>query len=101
MLKHIVMWKFRDGANGKSAHEHAVWMKKHLEALVGVVPQIRSLEVGINEIPTENSFDAVLTVCFDNAEDLKRYKIHNEHKVISEYCKEVRTARYAVDYFTE
>lgn len=99
MLKHIVMWKFKEGANGKSAHEHALWMKEHLEALVGVVPQIRSLEVGVNEIPSDGSFDAVLTVCFDNEEDLKKYKVNPNHKVISEYCEEVRITRCAVDYY--
>lgn len=99
MLKHIVMWKFKEGANGKTAREHALWMKEHLEALVGVVPQIKSLEVGVNEIDNEGAFDAVLTVCFDNADDLKKYKVHPNHKVISEYCKEVRITRTAVDYF--
>ena len=48
MLKHIVMWRFIDGANGKSKKEHALWVKENLEALVGVIPEIRSLEVGVN-----------------------------------------------------
>ena len=36
MFKHIVMWRFIDGANGKSKKEHALWVKENLEALVGV-----------------------------------------------------------------
>ena len=47
MFKHIVMWRFIDGANGKSKQEHALWAKESLEALVGVVPEIISLEVGM------------------------------------------------------
>ena len=43
MFKHIVMWRFIDGANGKSKKEHALWVKENLEALVGVVPEIRTL----------------------------------------------------------
>lgn len=35
MLKHVVMWRYKDGAEGKSSLEHAQWMKSHLEALVG------------------------------------------------------------------
>ena len=34
MFKHIVMWRFIDGANGKSKLQHAQWVKEHLEALV-------------------------------------------------------------------
>ena len=49
MLKHIVMWRYKDGAEGKSSKEHAQWMKQNLEALVGVVPEIQSLEYGIDE----------------------------------------------------
>lgn len=36
MLKHIVMWRFKDGAEGKTALEHSAWMKQHLEALVEI-----------------------------------------------------------------
>ena len=43
MLKHVVMWKFKDGVEGKSRRDQALWMKEHLEALVGVVPQIVAL----------------------------------------------------------
>ena len=45
------MWRFKEGAEGKSRIEHAQWTKEHLEALVGVVPEIRSLEVGVNIKP--------------------------------------------------
>ena len=48
MFKHIVMWRFIDGANGKSKQEHAQWVKENLEALKGVVPEIREIEVGVN-----------------------------------------------------
>ena len=48
MFKHVVMWRFIDGAGGKTKKEHSLWVKEHLEALVGVIPEIRSLEVGVN-----------------------------------------------------
>ncbi|MCD7914768.1 MAG: Dabb family protein [Tannerellaceae bacterium] len=34
MLKHIVMWKLKAEAEGKTKAENALWMKEHLEALV-------------------------------------------------------------------
>ena len=48
VYKHIVMWKFKEQHNGKSALENARWMKEQLEALVGAVPELLSAEVGIS-----------------------------------------------------
>ena len=98
MLKHVVMWRFREGADGKSRREHAQWMKEHLEALRGVIPQIRELEVGVNENPSPAAYDAVLTVTFDSPEELAIYKDHPAHVAVSDHCKGVRESRVVVDY---
>lgn len=98
MLKHIVMWRFVDGAAGKSRVQHAQYMKEHLEALVGVVPEIISMEVGVNEISSPTAYDAVLISTFENADALNRYKVHPAHKAVAAYCKEVSEQRSDVDY---
>lgn len=98
MLKHIVMWRFVDGAEGKSKQQHAEWMKEHLEALEGVVPEICSIEVGVNCSPSETSYDAVLISTFKDKEALNRYKVHPDHLKVAEYCKKVRESRVDVDY---
>ncbi len=99
MLKHIVMWRFRENAEGKSRREHALWMKENLEALVGVIPQIQTLEVGVNEFESDAAFDAVLTVTFLSKEDLDIYKVHPAHVAVSKHCESVRETRVVVDYF--
>ena len=38
MLKHIVMWKLKEFAEGKTKAENALIMKESLERLVGIVP---------------------------------------------------------------
>lgn len=98
MLKHVVMWRYKDGAEGKSSLEHAQWMKSHLEALVGVVPEIQSLEYGIDEMATPTSYHGVLTVVVADAEALKRYANHPEHLKIVEYAGKVTESRVVVDY---
>lgn len=98
MLKHIVMWRFVDGALGKSRAEHAQWMKEHLEALVGVVPEIRSIEVGVNCYSSETAYDAILISTFDDKESMDRYKVHPAHVAVAEYCKQVREGRVDIDY---
>ena len=101
MLRHIVMWKFKPEAEGKTKRENALWMKEHLEALIGKIPQLISAEVGINEKESEASFDAVLTSTFATFEDLEAYKKHPLHQDISTYCKKVRLDRVVCDYWED
>ena len=98
MLKHIVMWRFVEGAEGKSRIENAQWMKEHLEALVGVVPEIRSIEVGVNCYPSETAYDAALISTFDNIEAMNRYKVHPAHVAVADYCKKISESRVDIDY---
>ena len=98
MLKHIVMWRYKDGAEGKSPLEHAQWMKQNLEALVGVVPEILGLEYGIDQMSTPASYHGVLTVVVADTEALKRYANHPEHLKIVDYASRVTESRVVVDY---
>ena len=125
VYKHIVMWKFKEQHNGKSALENARWMKEQLEALVGVVPELLSAEVGISPaleqaaavpsnaaaVPSDaaaapapaasGEYDACLVSTFASPEALAAYKVHPKHKAISAYCKEARLKRLAVDWWSE
>ena len=90
------MWKLKSEAEGRTAAENALWMKEHLESLMGIVPQLKTCEVGINI--AEGNYDACLVSTFDSMEDLAAYKVHPEHVKISSYCKKVRETRVACDY---
>lgn len=98
MLKHIVMWRFKDGAEGKTALEHSAWMKQYLEALLGVVPELHSLEYGVDVLRSAASYDGVLTVTVDDLDALSRYANHPEHLKVVEYAKRVAESRVAVDF---
>ena len=99
MIIHVVMWKFKENAEGCGKMENAARIKEMLEALDGVIPQIQSLEVGLNINGRDpKAYDAVLVCRFRNMEDLELYKSHPEHKKISAFCKLVRESRVAVDY---
>ena len=98
MFKHIVMWRFIEGANGKSKQEHALWAKENLEALVGVVPEIISLEVGVNVCVAGTAYDAVLVSAFEDAEAMERYKIHPAHAAVAACFKGITEGRAEADY---
>ena len=98
MIKHIVMWKLKDFAEGKTKQENANTIKTRLEALKTRIEQIRFLEVGVNLNRSEQAYDAVLISEFNSLEDLDIYKKHPEHLKISEFVGKVREARVVVDY---
>ena len=99
MVRHLVLFKLADEAEGKSRAENALWIKERLEALVEVIPVIRKMEVSVNhpDAPSENH-DVVLDSEFDTWGDLRAYAIHPEHVKVAEYIAKVRTGRAAIDY---
>jgi len=48
MIKHIVFFNLAENAEGKSKAENAAYIKAELEALKNLIPQIITIEVGIN-----------------------------------------------------
>lgn len=98
MLKHIVMWKFKDEAEGKTREQNCVYIKGMLEALPPKIPFIRGLEVGINAYAGPMSYDMVLVTEFDSKDDLDLYAGHPDHVKVSEYVAKVRDSRAVVDY---
>ena len=100
MVKHIVMWKLKDFAEGKSKEENIKFIKKELENLVNLIPEIKLLEVGENILP-DKIYDAVLYSEFDSLEDLEIYQNHPEHKKVASYISKIRDDRIAGDYMVE
>jgi len=98
MIKHIVMWKIKEFAEGKSKLENIKLVKEKLESLTSVIPEIKFLEVGINLNESEMAYDAILYSEFDNLEDLNTYQNHPKHKEVSEYVGKIRTDRAVGDY---
>jgi len=98
MIHHIVMWKLKDSAEGKSKAENAALIKEKLEDLLEVVPQIESIQVGINIESEYSNFDVVLDSYFNSFEDLIAYQSHPKHNEVADFIGKVRAERSCVDY---
>ena len=98
MIKHIVMWKFKDYAEGATKQENILKVKSMLEALPEKIDFIREMQVNINVNPKESMYDAVLISAFDSLEDVEKYRVHPEHKKISSFVALIREGRASVDY---
>lgn len=98
MIKHIVIWKLHDFAEGASKDQNARRMKKWLEELKVKIPQIRFLEVGINFNQNEDAYDVILYSEFDNQHDLHLYQAHPEHVKFKERIQSLKLDKKVIDY---
>lgn len=88
------MFKFRD--ENKSANIKEV--TKRLNALVELIPSLKSMEVGVNFTLSDRAFDLSLYSTFESKEDLDAYAVHPEHLKVVELIKSVTLESKVVDY---
>lgn len=99
MIRHLVMWKLSESAEGKTKSENAQIIKESLEALNGQIPELLSIVVGLNDPATpESNYDVVLNCTFPSVEALNAYQVHPLHVAAAGYIKKVVAARVCVDY---
>lgn len=93
MITHIVFFKLKD-----SSPENVQKTRDVLVSMEGKIPQLKFLEVGIDVVRSERSFDLALTAKFDSLEDLQAYNDHPVHQEVLQYIAGVKDVTVAVDY---
>ncbi|MDR1754584.1 MAG: Dabb family protein [Eubacterium sp.] len=97
MVRHIVIWNFKDGFSDAENKENALIVKTELEALPGLIDGIVKLDVHIDALPGSNR-DVILNSLFESAEALNAYQIHPEHKRVGQIVRAVLDNRACMDY---
>ena len=99
MIRHIVMWKLKEKAEGATKEKNAEKLKLILEGLRISIEEIKAVEVGIQINPEDKSgFDVVLICDFETELDFKMYTRHPQHKKAVDFINSVAEKRYFVDY---
>lgn len=100
MIKHVVMWKLKEVAEGKTKTENARVMKELLEDLPNKIQELDAAEVGINILDGESEAitDVVLITSFKCQEDLDTYAGHPDHQKVVHFIKKVVSERRVADY---
>lgn len=94
MVKHIVCFKLKDNSPGAKQKAADI-----LGSMRGKVPQIRDMEVGVDFLGSERSYDVILQVVVEDKAALEAYQNDAYHcSVVKPYMHEVRQASVAVDY---
>ncbi len=98
MIRHIVCWTFLDRAEGADRSANLLRAKAMLDALPGEIPEILSLEVGIDAARGPASGDLVLTGTFASAAALEMYQKHPRHLEVVTFLRRVQSSKIVVDY---
>lgn len=93
MFQHIVLYKLKDGSiQAKKA------LKEKFMSMQGNVEQIKQIEVGIDVLQGDRSFDVSLFIRFANMQDFLDYKSHPYHLQVAEFVQKVKDKSVSVDY---
>ena len=94
MVKHMVLFKLKD-----NSLENCLKAKEVLLSMEGNVPELRSIEVGVDFLHSERSYDIALTATVDDKDALERYQNDPYHcSVVKTHMHAVRLSSVALDY---
>lgn len=94
MFTHIVFFKLKEPTT-----ENIEKAKNILEGMRENIPQLKELEVGVDVVRSERSFDVSIITRFDSHEDMDEYQVHPYH--VNEVIKNLKPMlerSAAIDY---
>lgn len=94
MLTHVVLFQFHRVQDAEKT-------KELLLSLQGKIPELRGIEVGVDVLRSERSYDLALITRFDSLFDMHAYQVHPSHQEVLAFIKTVVKASVAVDYESE
>ena len=81
MVKHVILWKLKDGLDDPAAVKAAI--KAGLEGLKGVVPGLVDIVVRTKGLASSNA-DLMLDSSFESEAALKGYAVHPDHVAVAD-----------------
>ena len=78
MVKHVILWKLKDGMGDEERNAVKTGIKKGLEGLKGVVPGLLEIQVITEGLASSNA-DVMLDSSFADEAALKGYAVHPAH----------------------
>ena len=94
MLTHIVIWKYRDDVEPEVRAEHL----KMLRSLASVIPELESLEVGLDVLGLPRSYHTGLVATFKDRAGLEAYTVHPEHIKAADFGRNISEHVASVDF---
>jgi hypothetical protein len=98
MIKHILLFKVKEGVEGRSKAESIAQAKVLIEGMNGKIPGLIKVEVGSDFSAVDDSADMTLYSEFESREALIVYAGHPEHQAVLPFIKSIISERRLIDY---
>lgn len=99
MIKHIVLFKLMETAEGRTKDENIAIARRMAETFTKEIPGLRSAQMvlPVHGAPLDNE-DMALICRFDDLQGLYEYKAHPAHVAFGDFMRRVRESRTSIDY---
>ena len=98
MVKHVILWKLKEGYTESEKESIKTGIKNGLEGLKGQIPGLVDIKVNISPLGSSNC-DLMLDSSFTDEASLKGYSIHPKHvEVADTKVRPFTASRVCMDY---
>jgi hypothetical protein len=97
MVKHIIIWEFKEGFSTEENRANAEKIKAGLEGLKGRISGLTDARVQI-DLLSSSTGNIMLDCTFENEESLKSYQVNPEHLKVASLVRTVTQNRSCVDF---
>lgn len=98
MVKHVILWQFKEEFTDAQKAEIKAGIKAGLEGLAGQIPGLIDIKVIVDGLASSNA-DVMLDSSFEDAASLKGYSVHPSHVAVADSKVRPYTAkRVCMDY---
>lgn len=98
MVKHVIMFKFKEEADGKTKAENLAIAADMSRNLMGKIPSLRSSATNFNAVPSPINYDLVIELTFDDLAGMQEFHVHPLHMELVNFLGIAGDALAAVDY---
>ena len=94
MIKHVVCYQLHERTENKKQEVKNMFM-----SMKDQIDVIKELQVGLDFLKSERSYDVVLEITFETVEDMNSYQQHPYHLgIVKPFMKEAKKLSVSVDY---
>ena len=94
MIKHVVCYQLHERTENKKQEVKTMFM-----SMKDKIEVIKELQVGLDFLKSERSYDVVLEITFDSVEDMNSYQKHPYHlNTVKPFMGAAKELSVSVDY---
>lgn len=101
MVRHIVVWNFREDMTQQEKQSAGAEMKRILTPIKELVPGCVELNIVYENLLPKSNSDIILDSLFESEEALNSYVVHPAHVEAGKYVRSVVGSRSCIDFNVE